>query len=498
MDAVNIGSSPERVELHYDQKLGVDVVFRNAWLPNYVQRRVGSEWFLSNAAGGWNFISDDNFRDLNSVALPAPLFQRLEARQLVLTESNHETYWLAYRNWVTPHFRHPIHHIIISTLRCNMACSYCHAAVVPPNAGKQYDLDQQTAEAILEFALNSRALVQSFEFQGGESLLNKDVLFRFIPSIRKAYEAAGKDVYLSIQTNGLLLSEKWMQFFAEHEVSVGTSIDGPAELHDQQRPFVKSNSGRAPRRRKGTHAIIARNAARYQVASLPTITRKSLPYWRSIVDQQLKSGQQIIAFQPVYPINSAKINWSEVGFSESEFLKVYDAVTQYLKSLWRPGYYPLERRFKLALEKLVKGRDVDFADFGNPCGMVHSQIVYHTNGDVYTCDEGRDFPEFRLGNVKMDPYDEIVFGERMRYLKSLSIRNDPECLRCAYRPYCASCPVYERAVNGELIAKHAGSFGCRNTQYIFDTLLGWIQESPSLLHDLAAYHEIFEPKTDRR
>jgi len=484
-----VEANPERVEVYFDPKLGSDVVFRNAWLPNYVARSLGSTWFLSNAAGGWDLLDSNEYDDLNSVALPQTLFEELAARHLILTQANHADYWEAYRKWTTPHFRHPIHHIVISTLRCNMACSYCHAAVVAPNAGPSYDLDENTADAILDFALNSRAPVQSFEFQGGESLLNRDVLRAFIPKIRQAYAAAGKEVHLSIQTNGLLLSDRWMEFFTAHDVSLGTSLDGPAELHDRQRPLARPASARAARV-KGTHAIIQRKADRYGIAWLPTVTKQSLPFWQEIIDAQLQDGQKEVAFQQVYPINSAKKNWNEVGMSEEEFLGVYDEVVQYLRNLWAPGYYPLERRFKLALQKIVVGQDVDFADFGNPCGMVHSQIVYHTNGDVYTCDEGRDFTEFRLGNVKHDSYDEIVFGEKIRRLKSLSIRNDPECLSCAYRPYCSACPVYERAANGTLVARHAGSFGCQSTLYIFDTLLCWIDEDPTLLQKLAEYHEI--------
>jgi radical SAM protein with 4Fe4S-binding SPASM domain len=203
---------------------------------------------------------------------------------------------------------------------------------------------------------------------------------------------------------------------------------------------------------------------------------------------QLARGNSTVVFQNVYPINFAAENWSEVGIGMDEFLATYDDVVEYLRSLWKSDYFPLERRFRLALQKLTTGRDVDYADFGNPCGMIHSQIVYHTNGDIYTCDEGRDFPEFRLGNVLTDAYDEVVFGKRARELKTLSIPNDEECLTCAYRPVCTTCPVYDRAVNGVLTSKHAGSEKCAQTKYIFDKLFSWLQAEPGLLNQLAAYH----------
>jgi uncharacterized protein len=469
----------ERVEVHFDQELGVDVVFRNAWVPNFNERQIGSSRFLSNPAGGWLVVNEAEYRHLLSVAIPVELFWKAERHHMILTEANSKSFFTSYQRWTTPHFRHPTHHIIVATLRCNLACTYCHAAVVPPDSGSEFDLSTDVAEAILEFALNSKATTQSFEFQGGESLLNKEVLFYIIPRIRAAYKAVDKRVYLSIQTNATLLNDSLMNFFNEHDVSVGTSVDGPADVHDSQRVYV---SGR------GSYKAVARKVVKYELPVLPTITQNSLSAWKQIVNMQLENGSKTVTFQNVYPINSASENWEQVGIDPDKFLRQYDEVVEYLRERWADGYYPLERRFRLALKKLVTARDVDYADFGNPCGMIHSQIVYHTNGDVYSCDEGRDFPEFRIGNVMDDEYDTVVFGKKARELKSLSLPNDAECLTCAYRPVCTTCPVYDRAVTGELQTVHAGTAKCQQTKYIYDKLLSWLEHDPPLIDRLASYH----------
>lgn len=469
----------ERVEVHFDADIAEDVIFRNAWLPNFQARKLGCWWFLSNPAGGWLLVSEGEYEQLLSVAVPWTLFRKAEQRHLILTEANTKTFFECYNRWTTPHFRHPTHHIIVSTLRCNLSCTYCHVAVVPPNSGPEYDLTARTADAILDFALNSKAEVQSFEFQGGESLLNKDVLFHAIPHIRDAYRAAGMEVAISMQTNATLLTDQSVAFFREHDVSIGTSVDGPQQVHDAQRVFVGGH---------GSYETVTKKAAKYDLPVLPTVTKNSLGAWTEIVDMQLAGGATTVTFQNVYPINSAASNWSEVGVSAVSFLEVYDSVVEYVRSFWSEGYYPLERRFRLALRKLYTGRDVDYADFGNPCGMIHSQIAYHLNGDIYTCDEGRDFPEFKLGNVFTDEYDEVIFGRRARQLKTLSLPNDPECLTCAYRPVCTTCPVYDRAATGELRSLHAGTDKCRQTIYIYDKLLSWLADDEGLLDKLAAYH----------
>lgn len=39
----------------------------------------------------------------------------------------------------------------------------------------------------------------------------------------------------SLQTNGILLNDKWARFLRRHGFLVGLSIDGPASLHDTWR-----------------------------------------------------------------------------------------------------------------------------------------------------------------------------------------------------------------------------------------------------------------------
>jgi uncharacterized protein len=475
----NPAGDRERVEVSFDRKRGTDIVFRNAWLPNYAARPIGRRWILTSPVGSWDVVDSDVYYALRSVALPVDVFQKLQKKYLILTETNTQSYFSAYRYWTTPHFRHPTHHIIVTTLRCNLACSYCHAAVVPASAGPGFDLSIEAAEAIVDFALNSAAATHSFEFQGGESLLNGEALRRLIGRIRSSYAGEGKEVYLSLQTNATLLTDEWWSFLKQHHVKVGTSLDGKPEIHDSQR---RTTGGRA------THRLVQSKIDRYKLGSLPTITRNSVDRWEEVVSEQLANGHTVIYFQNVYPINNAATNWSSIGVEVDQYLSRYLDVVRHLRSLWREGFYPIERRCYLALRKLLAGRDLDFADFGNPCGMAHSQIVYHTNGDIYTCDEGRDFPEFRLGNVMEDSYEEVLFGERIRELKSLSIPNDAECLTCAYRPVCSTCPVYDRAATGEMTARHAGTPKCIQTKAIFDEVFSWFAEGDSDVVRVARYH----------
>ena len=59
--------------------------------------------------------------------------------------------------------------------------------------------------------------------------------FRRSVELANAYLKPGQRAVYTIQTNATLLDEEWAAFFAENDVLVGVSIDGPRELHDTYR-----------------------------------------------------------------------------------------------------------------------------------------------------------------------------------------------------------------------------------------------------------------------
>ncbi|RLC27962.1 MAG: anaerobic sulfatase maturase, partial [Deltaproteobacteria bacterium] len=73
-----------------------------------------------------------------------------------------------------------------------------------------------------------------FTWQGGEPTLLGVELFRRVVELQKKY-ANGKKVSNSIQTNGILLDDRWCEFLTDNGFLVGLSIDGPRKLHDLYR-----------------------------------------------------------------------------------------------------------------------------------------------------------------------------------------------------------------------------------------------------------------------
>jgi len=101
-------------------------------------------------------------------------------------------------------------------------------------------MSEETAMRALDIAFASPAARIKIEFQGGEPLLN----FPLIKTIVTASKArsGGKKVDFVIASNLALLDDTVLGFCKASNVLLSTSLDGPADLHNKNRPRPGSNS----------------------------------------------------------------------------------------------------------------------------------------------------------------------------------------------------------------------------------------------------------------
>jgi uncharacterized protein len=86
---------------------------------------------------------------------------------------------------------------------------------------------------------------------GGEPLLlGFNTMQRLVEGLKSTLRP---DAGLHIQTNGVLLSDDFIELFARHDVGISISLDGPAEVHDRNR---------LDRRGEGSHGQVVSAIAR--------------------------------------------------------------------------------------------------------------------------------------------------------------------------------------------------------------------------------------------
>jgi sulfatase maturation enzyme AslB (radical SAM superfamily) len=92
-------------------------------------------------------------------------------------------------------------HMFVVTLRCNQRCSYCHASSQSEDSGAIYDMDKETAIKSVEIAFQSPSPAIKIEFQGGEPLLNFDIVKIIVEHAQRLNEIYNKELEFVICTN---------------------------------------------------------------------------------------------------------------------------------------------------------------------------------------------------------------------------------------------------------------------------------------------------------
>jgi uncharacterized protein len=138
----------------------------------------------------------------------------------------------------------PIQILILQpTPFCNIDCSYCYL----PGRNVKDRMTNDVLERIADEVLRSELFVKEtlILWHAGEPCVVPPSWYREASAILQS--RVDRPLRFQFQTNGTLIDEEWVRFFAETQSSVTLSIDGPADLHDAHR---------VDRRGRGTHARV--------------------------------------------------------------------------------------------------------------------------------------------------------------------------------------------------------------------------------------------------
>jgi len=116
--------------------------------------------------------------------------------------------------------------ILALTDRCNLKCSTCYR-------GDSLSLEDMSGDTIRQSIHIAATSAPSFHLQltGGEPPLVPSA----IETAVKAVQKTGRCQSIGIQTNATWLTPSIFSLFQAHQLKVGVSLDGPPEIHEQQR-----------------------------------------------------------------------------------------------------------------------------------------------------------------------------------------------------------------------------------------------------------------------
>ncbi len=348
---------------------------------------------------------------------------------------------------------------------CNLDCRYCfylekeklypdkspHAPpstwAMPPDVLESY---------IRQYIEAQEVPTISFAWQGGEPTLLGVEFFERVVELQARY-AGGKRIENALQTNGVLLDDRWGDFLARRHFLVGLSIDGPQNLHDRYR----LDKGGQPTFSKVMRGLEFLKKHGVEFNTLTVVQRHNAQYPLEMYRFLVESGSRFLQFIPIVeriahrPDNDGLLlpgpkvadaevsEWSVGALQYGQFLcAIFDEWVR------RDVGRVFVQIFDVALESWM-GLPAGLCVFRETCGTA---LAVEHNGDLYSCDHFV-YPGFKLGNIMERQLGDLVRGaQQVRFGEDKLVTLPRYCRECDVRFACnGECPKHRftRTPDGE-------------------------------------------------
>jgi uncharacterized protein len=322
--------------------------------------------------------------------------------------------------------KRPFTALVTLTLECNLACPYCFEE---PFRGS-LKMSDDTAKLLICMLEEKMAdgLDVKVDFYGGEALLALPRLKEIAGSLHESARLNGVAFEFSIISNGTLLNSKVVQELLPLGLTgARLTLDGPPDIHNQQRPFVSGNE---------SFVTILHNIK--EVCGLLSLelggnyTRENYRRFPEMLDILLQEGvtpDKLVAvgFFPVFPKSDGSVsgdcNSACSGCDEPWMIEA---------ALFLRG--EILRRSFVAPKPRMAGCMIEFKN----------DLVVGYDGSLYKCPVFMGQEEMRVGSLADGISD-------YRESHNLDVWKNDECLECAYLPLCfGGCRFFRKLKTGAI------------------------------------------------
>jgi uncharacterized protein len=356
-----------------------------------------------------------------------------------------------------------LNNIIKPTHLCNLSCRYCYNEDERSGVMDEVILDRLIKESF-DCVRSSSGLFSKVDFiwHGGEPLILGLNFYKKAMMFQHAY-GKGVDYRNSIQTNGTLMDEDWLEFFKHNNFSISVSLDGPREIHDQSRIY---SSGR------GSFDDVMKSVRLLKQSKLwfgvpLVISKLNKNRVEEIFDFFTKEKLNFHVI-PLTKAGNAKEGYQDLGLEPDE-----------LADPWIKLY---NKWFKLDKEQYVFCTDFVYksANVLSGCSRdcismkqcAESNISIDPQGNVYPCATFSAKKDFCYGNICCDSLSNLLSNELAYKLKNRKIPDG--CHLCRWLPSCnGGC--YSRAYNfyGDINTK---DYYCPSFKKIYNHIYKTLRE----------------------
>ena len=337
------------------------------------------------------------------------------------------------------------------TEECNIRCKYCY------HADTNYTKGRMSIEMFEEIIKKISSCYDhiTLTFHGGEPLLmGYDFYVKALEIIDKYKK--NKQWRTSIQTNGILLDEKFCELFESNGFSASISFDGPCDLNQ-----LRANTEQL------TKKIIDLRNKGYKINLLGVITKKNV---NKLVEYYnfCKEHSCHLRLNPVFESGSAKYDNDYMITPEDYVRAIKELFPIWVQDDSADIFDPLSSLTYMALSN----RHAPVCEY---CGCLLKWLAISCDGTIYPC--SRSYPnEYCLG--KINDYENISQAfehENFRKLLRGAIQRRFHCKEnCDYYSICQGGCNNDSILNGDL-TKPAG-FKCSTFKVTIPYIREYLQK----------------------
>jgi len=373
--------------------------------------------------------------------------------------------------------------IIKVTSACNLSCTYCSEG-----SRKLVNLDIEIYKRFIDEIPKLLMYVGhknvDIIWHGGEPLV---IGKKWIMEAIEYTNIILSDYTLtySIQTNATLIDNDWVRIFKEHNFSIGISLDGYKELHDQYRI---SQDG------EGTYDSIINNIELLKRQELHPSLLMVLNSTAINLDKLWNTLEKLklnLKIQPVVPIGKAT---NQITLARN----IYDSYVTTLKFIFMKlltsdmsiTVQPISSIFT----KLLTNKSTGECSYNGTC--TQNIVTLYPNGDVGFCgrmtNENKDYIYGSILNQDMISLYDSEVSKRIRARQAFLQEN--YCKNCAFWEYChGGCTVDALSSNGDINSKYYYCESYKELLYYFMTE-GLNELKRSLVNRKMRYRLLIEEK----
>jgi His-Xaa-Ser system radical SAM maturase HxsB len=360
--------------------------------------------------------------------------------------------------------------ILVPTLRCNLACSYCQVSRAAANASG-FDWSHETLASTLNFVRSLDTSALKIEFQGGEPTLRPDLIEAVLNAVPKDVDAS-----FVICTNLQEVDERVLAVFDRPDVSISTSLDGPISLHARQR---QGSERRAERFAANLELLLSRYGPE-KISALPTIDPSCPPEPDELIEAFAAYGFHSIYLRPINYQGFARKRHAHARETDERWSAYH---RRFIERLVERNFADRSRvleesYFSLILRRIFRPGNDRHVDLRNPNPLGRDYVVIDYDGRAYPTDEARMLTRSGVIDLAIGDIENGWNTSARDALDAAStLDGDPACERCAYKPYCGRDLIDDISRYGTIDLPRGETEFCRRHLALFDLAFSMIHSA---------------------